>query len=190
MASKRAPGGAAPTAGPAIASDALSLMKAVYANAGLDPDEIPVATHWPTIPAAKAASEWEQLREWVDQLRQRFEFLDHHVIPNCWWHHNGHVEALSSLRDHELVSYADLAPASAPVDWIRALRDVAAMLRSWTSDLPCGTTHQPPLAALANPDKEAWTRHLTADIARRQPTGEINPHHDGDRSGEVVPGSA
>jgi hypothetical protein len=60
-------------------------------------DDIPSATHWPSLPAGRAAGEWRSLRAWVAALQARFAHLDHHVIPACWWRHNEHVEALAAL---------------------------------------------------------------------------------------------
>jgi hypothetical protein len=111
---------------PPKASDAVTFMQLAYASAGVKPEDIHAATRWPSLDREKAAPEWEELRGWVGRLRRSFEFLDHHVIPYCWWRHNGHVEALAALRDHERVSFAPLAPARAPLDWLRALRDTAA----------------------------------------------------------------
>jgi hypothetical protein len=150
-------------------ADAVGFMDEVYRQAGLNPDDIPSATHWPSVPPHAARQQWESLRGWVDRLRQRFECLDHHVIPDCWWLHNQHVEALAALRDHESVSYALLAPATSPMDWIRAVRDTAALLRSWTSDMACGSSHQPRIANQSRFDQDAWEDHLHRDIARRSP---------------------
>ncbi len=115
----------------------------------LDDDfpDIPTPTHWPHS-RQPTPSEWEELRAWVEELCGRFAHLDHHVIPRCWWRHNEHVEALAALRDHERSSFSDTAPATAPLDWFRALRDIAALLRAWTAEPGCGATHQPPPAAL------------------------------------------
>ena len=70
--------------------------------------------HWPSIPAVDLATEFRELSDWVEGRVARFPHLDHTVIPNCWWRHNGHVEALQALRDHEQVSYADSAPRAQP----------------------------------------------------------------------------
>jgi hypothetical protein len=160
---------------PPKTSDAVTFMQMAYASAGVKPEDVPVATHWPTLDREKAAQEWEKLRGWVDELRVRFEFLDHHVIPHCWWRHNGHVEALAALRDHELVSFAELAPATAPLDWLRGLRDTAAILRGWTSGLACGAVHQPPISQTPTFDQDAWRRHVEADLAARRPAMKKRP---------------
>jgi hypothetical protein len=161
---------------PPKASDAVTFMQLAYASAGVKPEDIPAATHWPSLGREKVAREWEELRSWVEHLRGRFEFLDHHVIPYCWWRHNGHVEALAALRDHERVSFAALAPATAPMDWLRALRDTAALLRSWTADLSCGTVHQAPITQPPPFDRGEWSRHVEADLVdRRQAQADTCP---------------
>jgi hypothetical protein len=160
---------------PPKTSDAITFMQLAYASAGVKPEDIPSATHWPSLDRETAAREWEQLGGWVEQLRRRFEFLDHHVIPYCWWRHNGHVEALAALRDYEGVSFAQLAPATAPLDWLRALRDTAAMLRSWTADLACGAVHQPPISQSAAFDQEEWSRHVQTDLAGRRHANKRRP---------------
>lgn len=132
-----------------------------------DFDDVAAPTHWPSLPSADTAVEWDELRAWVDALQRRFAHLDHHVIPRCWWAHNDHVEALSALRDHERSSYAPTAPATAPVDWFRALRDIAALLKSWTADLGCGPTHTTPPAPPRPVDENEWDKYVTADATRR-----------------------
>jgi hypothetical protein len=130
-------------------------------------DDIPSATHWPSLPVGKAAYEWRSLRTWVDRLQARFAHLDHHVIPSCWWRHNEHVEALAALRDHERVSYLPTSPATAPVEWMRALRDIASLLRSWTAEYPCGASHQEPPSRLRQPLTDGWNEHVADDVASR-----------------------
>ena len=133
-----------------------------------DLDEIPGATHWPEVLAIEAAAQWGELRDWVEQLQERFSHLDHHVVPRCWWRHNEHVEALSALRDHERSSFAATAPATAPVDWFRALCDVTALLRSWTGDLSCGAVHQDPPTRASPAAVTEWECFVQADVERRQ----------------------
>ena len=132
-----------------------------------DLDEIPGATHWPEVLAVETAAQWDELRAWVEQLQERFSHLDHHVIPRCWWRHNEHVEALSALRDHERSSFAATAPATAPVDWFRALRDVTTLLRSWTGDLSCGAAHQDSPTRASPPAVTEWEQFVQADVERR-----------------------
>ena len=134
---------------------------------GGDPADIAAPTHWPSLPSADAATEWDELRAWVEALQGRFVHLDHHVIPRCWWRHNDHVEALAALRDHERSSFAPTAPATASLDWFRALRDIAALLKSWTADLGCGATHTDAPTPLRAVDDGEWDRFVTGDVARR-----------------------
>jgi hypothetical protein len=131
-------------------------------------DDIPGATYWPQVPAADAVARWGELRLWVEQLQERFSHLDHHVIPRCWWRHNEHVEALCALRDHELSSFVAAAPATAPTDWLRALRDVSGLLRAWTAELGCGSIHQTARAGVSAPATEEWETFVHADVERRQ----------------------
>lgn len=131
-------------------------------------DEIPGATNWPAIDPADTPAAWENLRGWVDDLRRRFDHLDHHIIPACWWRHNEHVEALVALRDHHHASYSDTAPATAPLDWFRALRDITALLRTWTAEHACGATHHNPPTRLAPDDTAAWEAFVAADIEERE----------------------
>lgn len=132
-----------------------------------DMDEVPAATHWPDIPAAEAPECWDELRAWVERLQKRFAHLDPHVIPRCWWRHNEHVEALSALRDHELVSFAETAPATAPVDWFRAMRDITALLRSWTGELSCGAEHKDAHLKPKSPTDAEWEGFVQEDVEER-----------------------
>lgn len=130
--------------------------------------DIPTPTYWPTVPSADAVEQWNELRAWVDNLCRRFSHLDHHIIPPCWWRHNQHVEALTALKDHEHSSFSDTAPATAPLDWFRALRDITLLLKTWTADLGCGASHQPSTATLRSVDDTEWQAFVAADVAVRQ----------------------
>lgn len=59
-------------------------------------------------------------------------------LPPCWYRHNDLVEALSTLRDHERISYSDTAPPTAAVAWHSAFRDIETRLRGWIAELRCG----------------------------------------------------
>jgi len=135
--------------------------------------DIPAPTHWGSLPSTCSAASWEELRNWVEALQGRFAHLDHHVIPCCWWRHNEHVEALVALKDHERASFSETAPATAPVEWFRALRDISALLKAWSAELGCGAAHQDPPVALKAVDREQWDRHVTEDVRRRH-EAEIN----------------
>ena len=136
----------------------------------LDDDfaDIPTPTRWPIVASSDAADQWDQLRSWVEELCERFPALDHHVIPRCWWRHNGHVEALAALRDHERSSFSETAPATAPLDWFRALRDIATLLKTWTAEAGCGAAHQTPTTPLRSVGGEEWAAFVAADVANRK----------------------
>jgi len=86
--------------------------------------------HWPSLTADERAARSEELADWVTELVARFD-VEPRVIPACWQRHNGIVEALSALRDHERASYADTASPTAAVDWLRALRGSSCGCTSW-----------------------------------------------------------
>jgi hypothetical protein len=153
---------------PASGVERLQALIARHSGAAPGLEEVPAATHWPSIPAVDTEAEWEDLRAWVEHLLERFAQLDHHVVPACWWRHNEHVEALSALRDHETVSYSDTAPATGPMEWLRALRDVTALLRAWTSELSCGATHQPAPTRLRAASADGWNDFIAAYLERRR----------------------
>lgn len=131
-------------------------------------DEIEGPLRWNRLAVEDAAQEWADLRAWVEQLTTRFGHLDHHVIPLCWWRHNGHVEALAALRDHERVCYGDSSPATAAVEWHRAFRDMESRLREWTANLSCGATHDPRIRQLRAVDEDGWAAFVADDVERRR----------------------
>jgi hypothetical protein len=133
--------------------------------------EIPGATYWPEIAPSDAIAEWADLRCWVEQLQGRFSHLNHHVIPRCWWHHNEHVEALVALRDHERSSFSESAPATAPLDWFRALRDVTALLRAWTAECSCGAVHHEEPARWPKTEPAEWESFVRSDVGDRLERG-------------------
>jgi hypothetical protein len=132
-----------------------------------DFDDILGPRYWPRMSAAEAATAWTELRRWVDELLERFSHLDHHVIPMCWWRHNGHVEALSALRDHQRMCYDDSSPPTAAMEWHRAFRDIEARLREWTSTLACGATHDPRGRPVRVTDENEWDQFVATDFERR-----------------------
>ena len=165
----RPPGGPFNPSGNLRPGDSLRQLFATSVDDDLD--EIPGATSWAAISADDVPAAWVELRAWVEELRNRFAHLDHHVLPACWWKHNEHVEALVALRDHEVVSYSDTAPATAPLDWFRALRDITALLRTWTAELGCGASHQDSPIRVQPVDDEAWDAFVAGDVERRRHLG-------------------
>ena len=144
-----------------------ALAKLYEADGPIDLDEIDGPMYWSDLPLGAAHEEWEAIRAWVEQLVVRFAHLDHHVIPRCWFRHNGHVEALVALRDQERVNYSDTAPASAAVDWHRAFRDIEARLREWTGQLACGATHEVRTHQVRSVDSEVWRQFVNNEVTRR-----------------------
>jgi hypothetical protein len=133
-----------------------------------NPDESSGPLYWPDLTTLEARREWNYLRTWVEELVVRFPHLDHHIIPRCWFRHNGHVEALVALRDHERVDFDDNAPGTAAVDWHRAFRDIEARLREWTGQLACGATHQSRVPKPRVLDPHEWDQFVSEDVRRRE----------------------
>jgi hypothetical protein len=144
-----------------------ALTKIFLTDELLDVDNFPGPLHWPNLTVDEATREWPALRFWVDRLRMRFPHLDHHVIPRCWFLHNGHVEALAALRDQERVNYAETAPGTAGVDWHRAFRDIEIRLREWTGQLACGATHEPSTCQAHPTTAGEWDVFIHEDAERR-----------------------
>ena len=144
-----------------------ALAKVLETNELLDIEEIAGPIYWPNLSADEIAREWPGLRSWVEGLMARFSHLDHHVIPRCWFLHNGHVEALLALRDQERINYGETAPGTAGVDWHRAFRDVEARLREWTAQLACGATHEHRTRQGHLMIPGEWEAFIEGDIERR-----------------------
>ncbi|MGC9156549.1 MAG: hypothetical protein ACP5HZ_13035 [Ferrimicrobium sp.] len=120
-------------------------------------------TFWPAIRVGDRRSEWNSLRAWVEELVRRYPHLDHHVIPRCWYLHNGHVEALVALRDHERISFAQSSPATSPVQWQWAFAQIESRLREWTAHAGCLSTHRSTPAPPCAIDDDAWEHFLARD---------------------------
>jgi hypothetical protein len=135
---------------------------------GDDLDTFAPPLHWPSIPSVDYPVEMDSLRRWVKQLVERFEHLDTTVIPACWSLHNGHVEALAALRDHERGAYTESSPSKDGVDWHRALALIEARLREWTGWLGCASGHREPIRTTRTIDPDEWDKHVQQEQRRRQ----------------------
>jgi hypothetical protein len=130
-------------------------------------DESCSPVHWPTLTAEEVQLEWPALREWVDQLLDRFPHCVR--VPTCWWRHNDLVELFSALRDHERASFASTAPASAAAEWHRAFRDVELRAEMWIKRFTCtipGREHRV--------SSEDWAAFVAADVNARTLTAPDN----------------
>jgi len=123
--------------------------------------------YWPEIAADDAGAEWEDLRFWVTRLVARFD-LDVRTLPVCWYEHNAHVEALVALRDHERACYSAHAPATAGIEWHRALRDVEQRLREWTARSGCLSVHRPRSELAIEEPLGSWRDLVERDVSARR----------------------
>lgn len=144
-----------------------ALAKLFDAEGPGDLGEVSGPIFWPDLSPSEAEREWGQLRDWVEHLVVRFTHLDHHVIPRCWFRHNGHVEALAALRAQEAANFSDTAPGTAAVEWHRAFRDIEVRLREWTGQLACGGAHEVATHRIPQLDSVEWDQFVNGDVSRR-----------------------
>jgi len=136
--------------------------------AGLDDDtmaeapEIPEVLHWPEIAPDELEAAWEDLLAWVTELLGRFQWIDHHVIPPCWWRHSELVEALSALRGHEQMAFLAGQPPTAATDWFRSMRDLLGMTRAWVAESGCAAGHVERAPRETSIDPDDWAGHLVS----------------------------
>lgn len=152
--------------------DALRQLFAADGPADLDEGLFEGPLHWPRVPATDVDTELRDLYGWVQELLQRFEHLDHKVIPPCWWLHNGHVEALQALRDSERSAYTDASPAGAAIGWHRDFQLIEARLREWTAFYGCTAKEHKAKAIIkvsaAAPGTPEWKAHLASERQTRE----------------------
>lgn len=130
--------------------------------------EVTGPLHWPTLTPLDAAREWKNLDEWITGLRGRYDELDFHFIPACWYQHPAIVSALQALKDHERVAYDPSSPGSAGTDWFRAYRDITSQLRTFSGYLRCTATDHFPPRPVPSIDEAAFDEFVAIDVARRR----------------------
>jgi len=123
--------------------------------------------HWPSLLPSESRAEWEDLRAWVEQFVDRFA-LDTRTIPPCWYRHNTMVETLAALRDHERGSYGHSIAKTTAVAWLRAVRDVEALLKESASRNGCtAAEHRPDARARWSVAEGEWAAFIGHDEAQR-----------------------
>jgi hypothetical protein len=122
---------------------------------------------WPSLLPTESRGEWEALRAWGDQFVDRFA-IDTRTIPPCWYRHNAMVERLAALRDHERGSYEYSTSKTTAVEWLRAVRDVEALLRESASRTGCtAAEHRPDARARWSVAEGEWAAFIAHDQAHR-----------------------
>lgn len=132
-------------------------------------EELPTAgpTYWPSLTPTQAERAWDDLRDWVEQLVDRFS-LDPRIVPPCWFRHNAMVEALVALRDHEQASYAPSATKTQAIDWLRALREVEYRLTECAGRTQCSVTeHRADQPRLWHTAESDWQDFVSRDLDAR-----------------------
>lgn len=118
--------------------------------------------HLPSLSPQERARALVELLGWARTLVQRFG-IEPRVLPPCWEQHNGMVEALLALRDHERACYAESASPTAAVDWLRALREIEIRLADLAAQTQCTVHEHRP-----TPVQEWATRRTLHDAAREE----------------------
>ncbi len=130
--------------------------------------------HWPSLTEAERPQAFAELRDWVEQLVDRFT-IEIRVIPPCWHRHNGMVEALSALRDHERMSFADRGSPTGAVDWFRAYREIEIRLIDIAARTQCSVQeHRQDAARGWRTNEQDWSVHF--DLAAVPGTLVAPPH--------------
>jgi hypothetical protein len=133
-----------------------------------DAADLPHPIFWPALAGEEAKQEWDTLRRWVDQLRARYPNLTR--LPDCWWRHNDLVEVLAALRDFEGACFSATAPATAAVEWQRALRDMEVRMEIWIKRFACsvpGRGHDLP-AHVDDAAPDGWAEFVQREIDGRR----------------------
>jgi hypothetical protein len=122
--------------------------------------QLACALHWPSLTKTERAQAFTDLREWVEQLVDRFA-IETRVIPPCWYRHNGMVEALSALRDHERMSFSDHGSPTGAVDWFRAFREIEMRLSDLAARTQCSVQeHRPDPPRAWQTKEQDWSAQL------------------------------
>ncbi|WP_216895615.1 hypothetical protein [Nocardia alni] len=85
---------------------------------------VPCRYSWPDLDFAGKAALWQDLADWVDWLRQRYQLGSR--IPACWWRHEAVVEELTALMAAHIAAYT-CPPAQAEL----AREDLTAWHTQW-----------------------------------------------------------
>jgi hypothetical protein len=144
-----------------------AIRQRLQADGFTNQDETPGPIWWPALTAEEAAAEWDPLRHWVARFCTRFPHAMR--IPACWWRHNDLVEGLSALRDFERACFSPTAPATAAVEWHRALRDMTSCMEMWAKRFNCFRERGHDLDEPTQEPPRGWVEFVAADVqARRQ----------------------
>ncbi len=132
---------------------------------------------WRSLRPSEARAAWQELRDWVEWLNDRYA-LDHRVVPPCWYRHPALVEVLTALRDHHRYAFDPMQLPTAASEWHRVFRDLEPRLRDWASRTGCTReTHRPDVILKWPDDAVEWEAHLAVDEQqrRRSPSDDQQP---------------
>lgn len=120
-----------------------------------------------TLDAATAEATWNELRDWVEWLVERYA-LDHRTVPPCWFLHGALVDELTALWGAWQVAYSPMASPADPANWMQILANTRARLAEWTARRGCRPDdHRPDKPQLISPI-EGWDEQIAQDLCRRE----------------------
>lgn len=134
---------------------------------GLRPARAQISGDWEQMPPALAASAWQALTAWVDQLIDRYELHEH--IPACWYRHGPLVEELHALHLAWYGAYgAPDATPTAPADWHNYLQAALTRTRNWDTRGCTSGEHRAAIPPPADPQARAdRQRFIDEDLEAR-----------------------
>ena len=126
------------------------------------------APTWEPLDATTAVDHWQQLREWVEWLVERYA-LDTTTVPGCWYQHPPQVEELTALWRAWQSAYHPTATGDAALHWHDHLDQTRTRLRDWAARGGCRPgDHTPhPVPAAVEDEERAWRDHLHRNTDHR-----------------------
>jgi hypothetical protein len=120
-----------------------------------------------TLDADTARATWDELRDFVDWLVDRYA-LDHKTVPPCWYLHGALVDELTALWGAWQTAYWPYASAADPAGWMQIFANTRMRLSEWSGRRGCRPDdHRPDRQSGSVDDSYTWNTHLTCDVDAR-----------------------
>lgn len=117
--------------------------------------------NWRRLEDAKAAPEWEQLREWVEWFIGRYN-IPVSVVPDCWWKHGALVEELAALHTAHDAAFYTSDNGFGPIGWHERLTLALPRLsRAYSGGCTNGHRTIKPRTMPDVPGEEEWPAWTT-----------------------------
>lgn len=110
-------------------------------------------TRWRDLPAEERPAKWDELREFVVWIAERYA-IQKNEIPPCWFRHGDLVEELSALRSAWDASFMEEDSGLGPIGWHE--RFALARLRVKGMADGCTRGHVSPRGVDLSVDAAEW----------------------------------